>query len=163
MKQPFEKPAYKKNSVGDRLNQLVASLSAVTDVWGLENKIHKSIGEYFTKISQEENVTTDQLCVIIRVKVNELRIWLWISETTLRPLATTQLLNSFGVPMVNPGAIEDQVKAFLNTISHQHAIPSHQIRINISFSNQKAIVRLYRDVDSICEIPMRDMLNHFLP
>lgn len=158
MKQPIEKPAGKKTRFGDRLNQLVNNLSInVTDVWGLEKKIHKSIREYFIKISEQENVTMDQLCVIIRIKNDHLKIWLLISQTTLRPLAITELLNAFGMPTINPGVMEDKIRKFL----HQHAIPFHQVSIIIS-SDQKAMVRLYQDVDLICNIPMREMLNHFL-
>ncbi len=164
MKQHFKKLAGKKTGIGQRLNQLLTSLSTpAMEVWGLENKITKSVREYFKKIAVEENVTTDQLCVMIRYNGRVLKMWLWISDTTLRPLATSELLNFFGFPTLHADATEAQVKAFLYILSEKYRMAVDQVRLTISVPDQKAMVRLYRDTDFKCEIPMRDMLNHFLP
>lgn len=163
MKQHFKKLSGKKTVIGQRLNQLLNSLSnPAIEVWGLENKITKSVKEYFKKISVEENVTTDQLCVMIRYNGRGLKMWLWISDTTLRPLATTELLDFFGLPTLNAEITEAQVKAFLYVLSEKYRMAVDQVRVTISVPDQKAMVRLYRDTDFKCEIQMREMLNHFL-
>ncbi len=155
----------KSRRLATKLKQAVQHLHV--DVFGYEAKVTQNISSYFTRLSQETGIS--QPCLFLRIFKDQdmIHVGIYYQGRLVKKIPVTALIGLFTDIEASDifdveVKVSNKITSFLQELATTQKMNTAQLQICIFSRDSQVVVKAYRGIDYIEDVPLRKLIKHFM-